>query len=136
MLKTQLIHPELMGLLAHCGHGDKILIADGNYPLATETGDAAKVYLGLCPGLPTVTQVLDAVMSVVRIERVESMSPCDGRTPEIFADYRERFGDMPIEELSRYDFYAAGADPKVRIAISTGEKRFYADLILTIGVTF
>lgn len=34
MLKGKLIHPDIMAALALCGHGDKVLIADGNYPLA------------------------------------------------------------------------------------------------------
>ena len=58
MLTTKLIHPEIMSALSYCGHGSKILIADGNYPLAEKSGDADKVYLGLTPGLPTVTDVL------------------------------------------------------------------------------
>ena len=32
MLKGKLIHPDIMAALALCGHGDKVLIADGNYP--------------------------------------------------------------------------------------------------------
>lgn len=56
MLKTKLIHPEIMAALSLCGHGSKVLIADGNYPLAEKSGNAQKVYLGLCPGTPTVTQ--------------------------------------------------------------------------------
>ena len=50
MLKTKLIHPEIMAALSLCGHGSKVLIADGNYPLAEKSGNAQKVYLGLCPG--------------------------------------------------------------------------------------
>ena len=50
MLKGNLIHPELMAALSQCGHGDKVLIADGNYPLASRSGDARKIYLGLTPG--------------------------------------------------------------------------------------
>ena len=61
MLTGKCIHPEIMRYLSLCGHGDKILIADGNYPLASKTGDAPKVYLGLMPGLPTVTDVLAAL---------------------------------------------------------------------------
>ena len=49
MLKTKLIHPEIMAALSLCGHGSKVLIADGNYPLAEKSGNAQKVYLGLCP---------------------------------------------------------------------------------------
>ena len=38
MLKGKLIHPDLIAALALCGHGDKVLIADGNYPLDSKTG--------------------------------------------------------------------------------------------------
>ena len=63
MLTSNLIHPQIMAALYRCGHGSKILIADGNYPLAEKTGGAEKVYLGLTRGLPTVTRVLEAVLS-------------------------------------------------------------------------
>ena len=55
MLKGKLIHPDIMAALALCGHGDKVLIADGNYPLDSKTGQAETVYLGLtaCLLLPT-----------------------------------------------------------------------------------
>ena len=81
MLKGNLIHPELMAALSQCGHGDKVLIADGNYPLASRSGDARKIYLGLTPGLPDVPTVLKALQSVVAIERAEVMQPEDGSTP-------------------------------------------------------
>ena len=38
MLRGKLIHPDIMAALALCGHGDKVLIADGNYPLDSKTG--------------------------------------------------------------------------------------------------
>lgn len=75
MLKGKLIHPDIMAALALCGHGDKVLIADGNYPLDSKTGQAETVYLGLTPGLPTVTDVLAAIQSTVNIEKAEVMDP-------------------------------------------------------------
>jgi len=38
MLKTELIHPEILGILASAGHHAKILIADANYPASTKFG--------------------------------------------------------------------------------------------------
>ena len=61
MMLDGCIHPQIMQALSLCGHGDKILIADGNYPLQSRTGDAQKVFLGLTAGVPTVTQVLEAL---------------------------------------------------------------------------
>ena len=134
MLTGKLIHPEIISALALCGHGDKILIADGNYPLDSKTEDAELVYLGLVPGSPTVTEVLDAIMSVVNIEKAEVMQPDDGTKPEIFGEFENMLGGMTLDRLGRYEFYDACCKPGVRLAISTGEKRTYANILVTIGV--
>src|SRR3954464_5754419 len=74
MLKTQLLHPEILATIARAGHHGKILIADGNYPASSTLGPNAKlVSLQLMPGLPTVTQVLEAVLSAVPIEAAHTM---------------------------------------------------------------
>ena len=43
MLTGKLIHPDIVAALALCGHGDKVLIADGNYPLDSKSGEAETV---------------------------------------------------------------------------------------------
>lgn len=134
MLRYKLIHPEIISELAYCGHGDKILIADGNYPLESKTGeDAAKVYLGLMPGTPKVTEVLEAVLDAVNVEAYCVMEPEDGSRPEVFDEF-ERMLQLAPEGLSRYGFYDACMDPDVKLVISTGEKRTFANILLTVGV--
>ena len=134
MLKGKLIHPEIMAALAMCGHGDKVLIADGNYPLDSKATEADLVYLGLMPGTPTVPEVLEAILSVVNVEKAEVMDPADGTTPQIFVTFREMLDGMELDLLGRYEFYDACCEKPVRLAISTGEKRVYANLLITIGV--
>lgn len=138
MLSTKMINPEIIAALAKCGHGSKVLIADGNYPLAEKSGDAKKVYLGVKPGLPTVTDVLEAIHSVCEIEAAAVMVPEDGSTPEIFAEFKKELGDMELTPLGRYEFYDACMEKEdgktVVLAISTGEKRTFANILLTIGV--
>ena len=112
MLKGKCINPLIISALSHCGHGDKLLIADGNYPIDTMTADAETVYLSLSPGLPEVTQVLDAVLSVINAEKAEVMRPDEGPEPE---------------------FYGACKESNVRLAILTGEQRTYANILLTVG---
>lgn len=135
MLKTELIHPQIMAALSKSGHGSKILIADGNYPLAEKTGTAEKVYLGLIRGLPTVSDVLKAILSAVNVEKAEVMIPDDGTQPEIFQDFRELLGGLKLSGLGRYDFYASCMqEGAVVLAILTGEQRVYANILLTVGV--
>ena len=134
MLKTKLIHPEIMAALSLCGHGSKVLIADGNYPLAEKSGNAQKVHLGLCPGTPTVTQVLEAIHSVCEIEKAEVMKTPDGSEPEIYPEFKKELPDLDLTVLGQYEFYdACMAENVVQLAISTGEKRTYANILLTIG---
>ena len=134
MLKTGLINPDIMTALAYCGHGSKVLIADGNYPLAEKSGYARKVYLGITSGVPTVTEVLKAIHSVCEIEKAEVMVPEDGSEPEIFAEFKEELGGMELSPLGRYEFYDACMENEaVYLAISTGEKRVFANILITIG---
>ena len=133
MLKTACIHPDIMRVLSLCGHGDKILIADGNYPLNSKTGDAEKVFLGLTSGVPTVTEVLEVLSQVVNIEKAEVMVP-DGEQPPIFDEFRKLLGGMELSGLGRFEFYDECCKPTLRLAISTGEKRTFANILLTVNV--
>ncbi len=134
MLKSGCIHPEIMAALALCGHGDRILIADGNYPLAQKSGDAQKVYLGLTAGQPTVTEVLEALQAEINVEAAVVMDPADGTEPAIFGEFRAMMPGISLDKLGRYEYYAACQEPGVRLAIATGEQRVFANLLITVGV--
>ena len=133
MLKGGCIHPHLLRALALCGHGDKVLIADGNYPLASLSGQAEKIYLGVLPDLPRLTDVLAAVLSVCQFEGMELMRPEEGE-PEIYREFGEMLSSVPAQKLGRSEFYAQCGAPQVRVAVSTGESRTFANILLTVGV--
>ena len=134
MLIHGVIHPQLKYLLSLCGHGDQILIADGNYPLASKTGSAEKLYLGLTAGIPDVTQVLNAVLMEVNVEKAVVMQPDDGTVPPVFTDFEKCLNGMSLTALGRFEFYEACAKPSVRVAVITGEQRVYSNILLTVGV--
>src|SRR6476620_9158193 len=74
MLKSQLLHPQIIQALARAGHGSKVLISDGNYPHWTKRGPNAEVvYLNLAAGHPTVTEVLKVLVAAIPIEAAEVM---------------------------------------------------------------
>lgn len=135
MLRSSLIHPEIVSILAYCGHGSRILIADGNYPLAEKTGNAKKIYLGLKRGLPTVTDVLEQLHTMINIEAASVMVPDEGPEPEIFSEFRAELGEnVTLEPMGRYEFYdACMKDDAIILAISTGEQRVYANILITVG---
>lgn len=131
MFTCKCINPEIMKVLALCGHGSKILIADGNYPVDEKSGDAAKVYLGLKKDIPTVTDVLKTLKGVINIEKAEVMVPDGEPEPAIFNDFRKITG-LELAGLGRFEFYDAASNG-VRLAISTGESRTFANILLTVG---
>ncbi|MDO4838708.1 MAG: RbsD/FucU family protein [Clostridia bacterium] len=134
MLKSGCIHPGVMSVLSKLGHGDKILIADGNYPLMQRTGDAEKVYLGLTAGTPTVTEVLNTLLHEINVEAACVMDPCEEDEPEIFEEFRQMLPGICLSKLSRYEFYDAASESAVGLAISTGETRVFANILITVGV--
>jgi L-fucose mutarotase len=135
MLTSTLIHPTILGVLGASGHGSVVLIADGNYPFNTRSNPAAeKVYLNLMPGVLTVTQVLEALLTAIPVEAARVMRRDDGSDPEIYADFRAMLGGVELQPLERFAFYAQAKEPDVALVIATGEQRLYANIMLTIGV--
>ncbi len=146
MLRGRLLHPELLRALGAAGHGAKVLLADGNYPLSTRTpAIAARVFLNLAPGVLTVTEVLDVLVDAIPIEAAEVMVPDGGPEPPVFEELRRILArattaagsgprQLELTRLGRDAFYAAASDPVVAVAVATGERRIYANVLLTIGV--
>ncbi len=135
MLKQQLIHPEILEALAAAGHGSRILITDGNYPASTMLGDNADlVYLNLKPGMPTVTDVLEVLLTAIPVEEAAVMEPAEGPEPAIFDEFRAMLPGIPLTGYDRFTFYEEASGPETCLQIVTGEQRIYANLLLTIGV--
>jgi L-fucose mutarotase len=135
VLRYQLLHPEILRALGEAGHGAQVLIADGNYPLVTRThAGARRVYLNLAPDLVRVTDVLAVIVDAVPIEAAHVMHPDAGDEPSIFPDFRAQLPGLELQPLNRLDFYAMARGPDLALAIATGERRLYANILLTIGV--
>lgn len=139
MLKTGLIHPEILRFLAEAGHGGKVLIADGDYPVRTTAGPhAGIVHLNLSPGKVSSTDVLEALLSVDVFEHAAVMDVPEGREePEIWETYRRMLkgtaAEGELERVERFAFYDRVREEDTALIIQTGETRDYANLLLTIS---
>jgi L-fucose mutarotase len=135
MLKSRLLQPEILDALARAGHGSRILVGDGNYPILTASAPAARrVYLNLAPGLVLVTDVLEALVSAIPVESAAVMNPATGPEPKIFAEFRRHLPNLSLDGLGRFEFYDAARGTDVALAIATGDQRLYSNILLTIGV--
>lgn len=135
MLKQRLIHPEILRALGAAGHGSTVLLADANYPFATGTyAGATRVFLNLAPDLLRVTDVLEVLRHAIPVEAARVMVPESGPEPEIFAEFRATLPEVELSKLGRSEFYDAARGPDLALLIATGERRLYANILLTIGV--
>jgi len=140
MLKNipNIISPELLMILMEMGHGDEIVIADGNFPAASNAQRLVR-----CDGHGA-SAVLDAVLSlfpldtfVERAASVMSVVPGHDYKPTIWDEFRaiikkhgEPFTDF--EYVERFAFYDRAKDAYAIVA--TSELALYACIILKKGV--
>jgi L-fucose mutarotase len=136
MLRTALLHPDILNALGRAGHGSQVLIADGNYPFSTGSpGSADKVFLNLKPGMVKVTDVLEALVQTIPLEGAVVMVPDDRSDQPIFHEFRQLLpNELELTKVTRFAFYDRARSSDTALVIATGEQRIYANLLLTIGV--
>ncbi|MBS0201917.1 MAG: RbsD/FucU family protein [Planctomycetes bacterium] len=144
MLKHRLLHPEISAILGRAGHHARVLIADGNYPASTTLGpNATLVSLNLAPGLVTVSQVLETLLTAIPVDEVNTMGiPEDDPyaqkgDPPVWNDYRRIIAaagmSVPMVPISKWDFYEAVASRDHVLTIQTADQALWANVLLTIG---
>jgi len=137
MLKTGLLHPEILRALAAAGHGVRVLVADGNYPVSTESPPSAeKVFLNLRRGLVGTVDVLDALAQCIPIESAIVMEDPDSQTVPLHERYRQMLpAIVSLTGLKRVEFYQEAKSAATTLVIATAEEERFANILLTIGVS-
>lgn len=143
MLKgiSPLISPELLKALAEMGHGDELVIADGNFPCHS-VGKNSIVVRADGHGVP---EILDAVLNLIPLDTytekpVALMEVVKGDTcgiPEIWQRYEKILTKYEpdhheIDYTERFAFYERAKN--AYLIIATGEKAIYANILLKKGV--
>jgi L-fucose mutarotase len=136
VLKTTLLHPEILAALGTAGHGSRVLIADGNYPFVTGAAPAAaRVYLNLRPGCVAAVDVLETLVAAIPVESAIVMVPAEGPAPEIQAAFRKLLPEgAQMKRVGRFEFYEEAKSVDTALVIATGEQRVFANILLVIGV--
>lgn len=138
MLKNvpSIISPELLKILMEMGHGDTIVIGDGNFPAAA---NAKRLVRLDGHGVP---EILDAILKLMPLDTyvktpVSLMDNGDKENrPPIWDEYKKIIekneGEKNIELIERFAFYTRAKNAYAIIA--TGETAIYANVILQKGV--
>lgn len=139
MLKKipQVLSPDLLKILMEMGHGDELVLADGNFPSASIAQNLVRA-----DGL-MIPELLEAILTLYPLDsysekQVSLMQVADGDEyiPEIWEEYSqllENSGEnFSIEKIERFAFYERSK--KAYAVVATGEKSLYANIILKKGV--
>ena len=139
MLKgiSPILSPELLKILMEMGHGDEIVIGDGNFPAASIAQRLVRLD---GHGVP---EILDAILALMPLDTyVEApvglmqVVPGDDVVPEIWEEYRalvkKHEGEKKFEEIERFAFYERAK--KAYAVVASGETAIYANIILKKGV--
>ena len=135
----KILSPELVKTLMEMGHGDTIVLADGNFP-SERCGQ--RVVRADGHGVP---EILDAILELFPLDIKYSEAPFglmeivlgDTIVPIIWDEYKaildKHYSSRPnIESIERFEFYERAKNAYAVIA--TGEEAVYANILLTKGV--
>ncbi len=140
MLKgiPKIISPDLMKILLEMGHGDEIVLADGNFPAAS-----CGAKLIRCEG-HGVLKVLQAILQFFPLDTYSDHSVSlmkvvkgDPATPSIWETYDAVIKQFDthfdsFEMIDRFAFYERAK--KAYAIVATSESALYANMILKKGV--
>lgn len=133
-----IISPDLMYVLMKMGHGDDIVLADGNFPADSH---AQRIIRLDGHGIP---EILSALLPFFPLDTFVDqpaglMNPVDDQAaePPIWQTYRELIHQHDdrapeLEKIERFEFYERARQAYAIIA--TSETALYANLILKKGV--
>ena len=131
-----ILAPELLKILMEMGHGDEIVIGDGNYPAASTARRLVRL------DGHGVLEVVDAILKFFPLdtfvdEPATLMQAGGGDAePEIWGEYRALIDrhapGTRIGFVDRFQFYERAR--KAYAVVATGEGALYACLILKKGV--
>lgn len=133
-----ILGPELLKILMEMGHGDELVVADGNFPGASHAQRLVRCDgHGVPPLLDAILQLFPLDTYVKQPAALMAVVPGDKYKPEIWRTYKKivqkhepHFSDF--EMLERFAFYDRAR--KAYAIVATGESARYANIILKKGV--
>ena len=139
MLKNipEVISPDLMHAAMSMGHGDEIVLADGNFPAASNAKrliradglDVCTLLEAIMQFIPIDTFVEDHAVVMATVASEEPDPPIWEEFSQILAVEEEQ---IKLTSIERHAFYARARNAYAVVA--TSETALYANLILKKGV--
>ena len=133
MKDAVLLNSEISYEIAKLGHTQTITIGDAGLPVPK---NLKRIDLAVTKQIPTFLQVLDALLTEMKVEKITLADEIKTKAPELHEQILQRFkqGEVTIEYVKHEQFKKMTEQSAA--VIRTGETTPYANIILTSGVTF
>ena len=126
VIQSGILNPHLLALLARVRHTNTIVIADSMFP---SWPGLVEVDLSLVYGIPTIPQVLSAVLANWKCGAAWMASEFEGSNDSAVRDeFRRAFGAVPLVLESHRSLKLRV--PRAMGLIRTGEARIYTNVVL------
>jgi D-ribose pyranase len=126
MLKTGILNPHVLELLARIRHTNTLVISDWAFPYWPEI---ETVDISLCAGIPTVLDVLDLITPVFQVGRIwQAEEFLAYNTRETIARFENSCGSIPVTREPHNDLKRRV--PQAIGLIRTGDHTIYGNIIL------
>ncbi|POT57819.1 RbsD/FucU transporter [Citrobacter amalonaticus] len=137
MIKSEIIHPDLLQALALCGHKANILITDANYSFLTNSSPQARIiWLNFTPGMIGSVVILEKILGYINVEKATLMASPPEFDNTIEREYRGLLSEpIEFEHVERNAFYSLAKSSDTLLVIASGETRRFANILLTVAPT-
>lgn len=133
MKKTGILNSEIASVLSYMGHTDTIAIGDCGLPISEET---KRIDLAVTFGKPSFMEVLKAVASDMKIEKITLAEEIKEKNPSLLKEINDFFADSKIEITYLSHEQLKADTKKCKAVIRTGEATPYANIILQSACIF
>jgi D-ribose pyranase len=130
MKRGRILNRQLSDALAAMGHGDWIIITDAGFPIPN---DGRRIDLALEAGLPSVQQVLSAILSDFVYERFVVATEQKANHPRLHAEIAAMVDRCPVEDIPHSQFIAE-YPPKAKFFVRSGAFEPWGNIALCSGV--
>jgi len=137
MKKTALLNAPLSKIIARMGHGDYLVVADSGLPIPY---GKELVDLAITPRLPRLLDVLEVILTELKVEKVLITQEMEQKSPQFYSDLqknlKKNLPDVPLEKITHTRLKEITQETHNIAFVRTGEVTSFSNLILIAGVIF
>jgi D-ribose pyranase len=130
MKRGRILNRQLCDALGAMGHGDWLIITDAGFPIPN---DGRRIDLALEAGVPSIKQILAAILSEFIYEKFVTTTEQKENHPRLYAELSAMIDRCPVEDIPHSKFLVE-YPPKAKYFVRSGDFEPWGNIALCSGV--